>query len=80
LINKQKDHVTTERNVMSKIDHPFIVKMHRAFQSDTKLYFVLDFLNGGELHFHMKKEGRFTENKARFYASEVVLALEHLHK
>lgn len=77
---KQKDHVTTERNVMSKIDHPFIVKMHRAFQSDTKLYFVLDFLNGGELHFHMKKEGRFTENKTRFYASEVILAVEHLHK
>lgn len=65
---------------MSKINHPFIVKMHRAFQSDSKLYFVLDFLNGGELHFHMKKEGRFTENKTRFYASEVILAVEHLHK
>jgi len=77
---KQNDHIMAERNVMSKIDHPFIVKMHRAFQSDNKLYFVLDFLNGGELFFHLKKEGRFTENKARFYASEVVLALEHLHK
>jgi len=64
---------------MSKLDHPFIVKMHRAFQSDMKLYFVLDFLNGGELYFHLKKEGKFTENKARFYASEVILAVEHLH-
>mmetsp|Transcript_16822 Transcript_16822/g.18744 ORF Transcript_16822/g.18744 Transcript_16822/m.18744 type:complete len:89 (+) Transcript_16822:1-267(+) len=45
-----------------------------------KLYFVLDFLNGGELYFHLKKEGRFTENKARFYAAEVILAIEHLHK
>ena len=80
LINKQKDHVTAERNVMSKISHPFIVKMHRAFQSDAKLYFVLDFLNGGELLFHLRKEGRFTENKTRFYASEVILAVEHLHK
>mmetsp|Transcript_27046 Transcript_27046/g.23883 ORF Transcript_27046/g.23883 Transcript_27046/m.23883 type:complete len:177 (+) Transcript_27046:68-598(+) len=77
---KQKDHITAEKNVMSKINHPFIVKMHRAFQSDMKLYFVLDFLNGGELYFHLKKEGRFTENKARFYAAEVILAIEHLHK
>jgi serine/threonine protein kinase len=77
---KQNDHIMAERNVMSKVDHPFVVKMHRAFQSDNKLYFVLDFLNGGELFFHLKKEGRFTENKARFYAAEVVLALEHLHK
>lgn len=72
--------MTAERNVMSKISHPFIVKMHRAFQSDAKLYFVLDFLNGGELLFHLRKEGRFTENKTRFYASEVILAVEHLHK
>lgn len=77
---KQRDHIMAERHVMTKINHPFIVKMHRAFQSDKKLYFVMDFLNGGELFFHLKKEGRFTENKARFYAAEVVLALEHLHK
>ena len=69
-----------ERHVMTKINHPFIVKMHKAFQSDIKLYFIMDFLNGGELFFHLKKEGRFTENKTRFYAAEVVLALEHLHK
>lgn len=77
---KQKDHIMAERHVMTKIEHPFIVKMYRSFQSDNKLYFVMDFLNGGELFFHLKKEGRFTENKARFYASEVILALEHLHK
>lgn len=65
---------------MTKLTHPFIVKMHNEFQTDTKLYFVMDFLNGGELFFHLKKEGRFTENKARFYAAEVILALEHLHK
>jgi serine/threonine protein kinase len=77
---KQRDHIMAERNVMTKISHPFVVKMHRAFQSDSKLYFVMDFLNGGELYFHLKKEGRFTENKTRFYAAEIILALEHLHK
>ena len=80
LINKQKDHISAEIHVMTKLNHPFIVKMHKEFQTDTKLYFVMDFLNGGELFFHLKKEGRFTENKARFYAAEVILALEHLHK
>lgn len=54
--------------------------MHFSFQTPKKLYFLMDFLNGGELFFHLKKEGRFTENKAKFYAAEVILALKHLHE
>jgi serine/threonine protein kinase len=69
-----------ERNIMSQLNHPFIVKMHFSFATPKKLYFLMDFLNGGELFFHLKKEGRFTENKAKFYTSEVILALKHLHE
>ena len=40
----------------------------------------MDFLNGGELFYHMKLEGRFNENRARFYAAEIILAIECLHE
>jgi len=68
-----------ERDIMQQITHPFIVKLHFAFQSTETLYFVTEFLNGGELFFHMCNEIRFSEDRARFYASEIVLGLAHLH-
>ena len=49
-----------------------------AFQSQTKLYLISDFFNGGEL-FHYLSNGRFSENRARFYAAEIALGLGHLH-
>ena len=64
---------------MERINSPFIVKLHYAFQTPTKLYFILDFLNGGELFHHLKQEGRFTEERTRFYAAEIVIAIECLH-
>ena len=56
-----------------------MVKLHYAFQSPETLYFVTDFLNGGELFFHLCNEIRFSEERAKFYAAEMVLALSHLH-
>jgi len=44
-----------------------------------QLYFVLDYCAGGELFFHLGREGRFTEDRARFYSAQIVAALEHLH-
>jgi len=58
-----------ERDILEKINSPFIVKLHYAFQTDAKLYFVMDFLNGGELFFHLRKDVKFTERRARFYAA-----------
>lgn len=54
--------------------------MHYAFQTPERLYFALDFVNGGDMFFHLRKKGRLTENEARFYICEIILALEHLHK
>ena len=59
--------------------HPFIVKMDYAFKSDTKLFFALEYCPGGELFFYLSQIGRFKEDAARFYASNILLALEHLH-
>jgi len=51
-----------------------------AFQTENKLYMILDYFTGGELFFHLKSEGRFTEERARFYAAEIILAIEILHQ
>ena len=75
----QMTNTKIERDIMQKITHPFVVKLHYAFQSPETLYFVTDFLNGGELFFHLCNEIRFSEERAKFYAAEMVLALSHLH-
>jgi len=77
---KQVLHTMTERQVISNLSHPFIVSLRFAFQTDAKLYLVLDFFNGGELFWHLKNENQFTETRTRFYAAEIVLALECLHE
>jgi protein-serine/threonine kinase len=69
----------TERRILENIRHPFIVKMDYAFQSDSKLFFVLEYCPGGELFFYLSQIGRFKEDAARFYASNILLALHHLH-
>lgn len=76
----QLEHTRTERRVLQLLRHPFLVNLVYAFQTVDKLYMVIDFVNGGELFFHLKRDKRFKESRARFYACEILLALEHLHK
>eukprot|EP00708_Paratrimastix_pyriformis_P002252 GAFH01000994.1.p1 GENE.GAFH01000994.1~~GAFH01000994.1.p1 ORF type:complete len:518 (-),score=151.53 GAFH01000994.1:570-2123(-) len=77
---QQVQHTNTERRVLEKIDHPFIVGLKYSFQTESTLYLVLDYVNGGELFFHLKNEQRFSESRCVLYGAEIVLALEHLHK
>ncbi len=79
IARKQVTHTKQEKTILQKIQHPFIVKLHFAFQTKDKLYMILDFINGGELFYHLKKEGRFPENRVKFYAAEIVCAMDHLH-
>lgn len=53
--------------------------LHYSFQTPSKLYFVLDYVNGGELYFHLNKEKKFSEKRALFYAAELTSALGFLH-
>lgn len=76
---QQEVHTKAEREILENITNPFIVKLHYAFQTPDKLYFVLDFVNGGELFSHLRREKKFTEWRAKFYAAEIILALECLH-
>lgn len=72
--------ILTERKVMIESQHPFVVKLHWAFQSRAELYLVMDFCPGGELFFHLHNLGRLTEAQAQFYFAEILLALEYLHQ
>lgn len=75
----QKNQIIAERHVLTKISHPFVVRMSHSFQSDLKLYFIMEYLSGGELFKYLKRVGKFSEENTRFYAAEVILALEYLH-
>eukprot|EP01094_Clydonella_sp_ATCC50884_P009163 TRINITY_DN1869_c0_g1_i4.p1 TRINITY_DN1869_c0_g1~~TRINITY_DN1869_c0_g1_i4.p1 ORF type:complete len:374 (-),score=113.09 TRINITY_DN1869_c0_g1_i4:753-1874(-) len=72
-------YTLTERNILRNVRHPYIASLHYAFQTHGKVYLVMDFLNGGQLLFHIRREGCFSENAVKFYAAELVLALEFLH-
>ncbi|XP_033630111.1 3-phosphoinositide-dependent protein kinase 1-like isoform X1 [Asterias rubens] len=76
---KKEKYVMREREVLSKLDHPFFVKLYFTFQDKDKLYFGLSLAKKGELLPYIQKLGSFDENATRFYAAEVVLALEYLH-
>ncbi|XP_059481105.1 G protein-coupled receptor kinase 1 [Neocloeon triangulifer] len=63
-----------------QVDCPFIVCMTYAFHTPDKLCFILDLMNGGDLHYHLSQHGVFNETEMKFYAAEVILGLEHMHK
>ena len=66
LKRKQYEHTLAERRILENIDHPFIVSLRFAFQSEHKLYMVFDFFNGGELYHYLSEGGRFTEDRAKY--------------
>ena len=75
----QVRHALTERQLLQTVRHPFVVSLHFAFHSETHLYLVLALQSGGELFFHLKRDGAFAEPRVRLYAAEILLALEALH-
>ncbi|XP_041450647.1 chromosomal serine/threonine-protein kinase JIL-1 [Drosophila obscura] len=78
---KTAEHTKTERVVLEAVQRsPFLVGLHYAFQSTSKLYLVLDFAKGGELFTHLYHAEHFDEPRVRVYIAEVVLALEQLHQ
>uniref|UniRef100_A0A061RC98 non-specific serine/threonine protein kinase n=1 Tax=Tetraselmis sp. GSL018 TaxID=582737 RepID=A0A061RC98_9CHLO len=74
------DYVKAEREVLTAVVHPYIVTLQYSFQTSSKLYLIMDFINGGHLFFQLFREGIFTEELARLYTAEIVLAISHLHR
>lgn len=78
----QSNKVTTvisERNILAKANHPFIVNLKFAFQTPSKFYLGLEYVPGGELFYHMQKMGSIRLDDCRIYIAEIALALDHLH-
>ena len=73
------EHIQTEKEILQNGNHPFLVNLEYAFQNESKLYFVMNFMKGGELFQHLKKQGTFQEMQAKFYTCCIILALGHLH-
>ena len=76
----QEEHTKAERDLMVKVECPFIVDIKFAFQDSQNLYLLTEFMQGGELFFHLYREKRFNDDKAKFYLVEIILAIEFLHK
>eukprot|EP00743_Colponemidia_sp_Colp-15_P003298 GILK01003562.1.p1 GENE.GILK01003562.1~~GILK01003562.1.p1 ORF type:complete len:391 (+),score=80.30 GILK01003562.1:196-1368(+) len=79
LAKKSLSMVFNERNILTKIKNHYIINMYYCFQDDANLYVVMDLMLGGDLRFHLKKDGRFTEDKSKFYIACTIKALEYLH-
>ncbi|WWD17150.1 hypothetical protein CI109_101587 [Kwoniella shandongensis] len=76
---KQVEHTNSEREMLVRVRHPFLVNLWGTFQDVNNLYMVMDFVAGGELFSLLRKSQRFPNSVAKFYAAEVALALDYLH-
>jgi protein-serine/threonine kinase len=72
--------VKTERKILEIIEHPFVAKLYYAFQNSEKLYLLTEYMPGGEMFYHLHKDIYFSEERTKFYISEIILALIYLHK
>jgi hypothetical protein len=74
--------VLAEREIMTMLEHPFVITLHFAFQDDARIFFVVDYLSGGDFFRLMKQipDRRMSEEATMFYAAEIMLALEYLHQ
>ncbi|OBA23385.1 hypothetical protein METBIDRAFT_37147 [Metschnikowia bicuspidata var. bicuspidata NRRL YB-4993] len=80
--NEEADSVKSEKRVFltaNKEMHPFLLNLHCCFQTENRIYFVMEYVSGGDLMWHIQKN-RFTAKRAKFYACEVLLALKYFHE
>lgn len=80
--NDEVESTKSEKRVFlaaARERHPFLLGLHSCFQTETRVYFVMEYISGGDLMLHIQRE-QFTPRRAKFYAAEVLLALEYFHK
>mmetsp|Transcript_22272 Transcript_22272/g.63288 ORF Transcript_22272/g.63288 Transcript_22272/m.63288 type:complete len:330 (+) Transcript_22272:102-1091(+) len=76
---KQVDHIVSEKAILQSLSHPFIVNMYAAFHDQRYIYMLLEYIVGGEFFTHLRKEGRFSNDAAVFYAAQIAAIFEYCH-
>ncbi|KAI9474879.1 hypothetical protein BDB00DRAFT_943563 [Zychaea mexicana] len=79
--NDEIESVRSEKRIFQAANrerHPFLIGLHSCFQTESRVYFVMEYVSGGDLMWHIQREP-FSERRAKFYACEVLLALEYFH-
>eukprot|EP01097_Dermamoeba_algensis_P007658 TRINITY_DN48_c0_g1_i1.p1 TRINITY_DN48_c0_g1~~TRINITY_DN48_c0_g1_i1.p1 ORF type:complete len:428 (-),score=98.00 TRINITY_DN48_c0_g1_i1:279-1562(-) len=77
--NDEIQHAKSEKAILQKINHPFLVNLYYTFQDEKNLFFVMEFINGGEMFFHLQNENKFNESRTKFYVAEIAVGLDYLH-
>jgi classical protein kinase C len=80
--NDEVESTRSEKRVFlvaNKERHPFLLNLHACFQTETRIYFVMEYISGGDLMLHIQR-GQFGTKRAQFYAAEVCLALKYFHE
>lgn len=77
---QQVEHMISEKNVLSSLDHPFIVRLAGTFQDPKYLYMALEYIVGGEFFSHLRRASRFEHLTARFYCAQIILIFEYMHQ
>lgn len=80
MIILQVEHVRAERNLLAEVDSGCIVQLYCSFQDDEFLYLIMEYLPGGDLMTLLMRKDTLTEDEARFYVGQAVLAIESIHK
>ncbi|CAD8131941.1 unnamed protein product [Paramecium octaurelia] len=79
IAKKSVNSVMNERSILSNLKHPFLVNIYFAFQDRENLFLVLDYMQGGDLRYHIGRMRRFSEDQTRFFMACIFLGLEHMH-
>lgn len=75
----QLENTLTEKKILETINHPFICQLDFCFQTEERIFFVMDFIKGGELFIHLRRELKFSEERTKFYLVQIGLAIQYLH-
>ncbi|KAJ3300942.1 hypothetical protein HDV03_001579 [Kappamyces sp. JEL0829] len=77
---RQVQHIISEKNILARINFPFIVNLLCTFQDVRNVYLLEEYVMGGEMFSHLRRAGRFSNEMTKFYAAEITLALTYLHE
>lgn len=76
---KSEISILYERELLCRLNNPFIVNMHLCFQDHENLYLLMDLLSGGDLRYHLCKHKKFSEKQTQFFIACIILGLEYIH-